>query len=131
MQIRNALTEFLEDIAPTMPGLFSTPCHKGTVIADDEALLEYELPAPIDIDAFMDILEDDLGLTMLLHFIEGLFLHYPHAAVLRHPTAVSLQCIAVRRCEYVSNFCHIKSVSGFTEAKIMRCFGKSKRFALF
>ena len=33
MQIRNALTEFLEDIAPTMPGLFSTPCHKGTVIA--------------------------------------------------------------------------------------------------
>ena len=69
MQIRNALTEFLEDIAPTMPGLFSTPCHKGTVIAGDEALLEYELHAPIDIDGFMDILEDDLGLTMLLHFI--------------------------------------------------------------
>ena len=69
MQIRNALTEFLEDIAPTMPGLFSTPYHKGTVIAGDEALLEYELPSPVGIDAFMDILEDDLGLTMLLHFI--------------------------------------------------------------
>lgn len=69
MQIRNALTEFLEDIAPTMPGLFSTPYHKGTVIAGDEALLEYELSSPVGIDEFMDILEDDLGLTMLLHFI--------------------------------------------------------------
>ena len=69
MNLDCAVDGFRAKIPVLKPELFLPQNLREIVVTDDEAVIKYTLPEPVDIDLFMDYLEDELGLIMLFHFV--------------------------------------------------------------